>query len=102
MRMIFLLASSFVLLSETILTLLQQLSPAWYLLTLPMVALGISDMLQTKKTLLRNYPIFGHGRYIMEVLRPKIYQYFVESDTDGTPINRITRSVVYQRAKEQL
>lgn len=38
----------------------------------------------------------------MEVLRPKIYQYFVESDTGGTPINRITRSVVYQRAKEQL
>ncbi|GAB4019971.1 MAG: FMN-binding glutamate synthase family protein [Bdellovibrio sp.] len=38
----------------------------------------------------------------MEILRPKIYQYFIESDTDGTPISRIYRSVVYQRAKEQL
>ena len=38
----------------------------------------------------------------MEDLRPKIYQYFIESDTDGTPINRVDRSVVYQRAKRQL
>jgi len=38
----------------------------------------------------------------MEELRPKIYQYFVESDTNGTPIPRIFRSVVYQRAKSAL
>ena len=35
----------------------------------------------------------------MEILRPKIYQYFVESDIDGRPISRIHRSLVYQRAK---
>jgi glutamate synthase domain-containing protein 2 len=35
----------------------------------------------------------------MEDLRPKIYQYFIESDTNGTPFNRMNRSVVYQRAK---
>jgi len=38
----------------------------------------------------------------MEELRPKIYQYFIESDTNGTPISRIKRVVVYQRAKQQL
>jgi glutamate synthase domain-containing protein 2 len=38
----------------------------------------------------------------MEALRPKIYQYFVESDTDGMPINRLDRSIIYQRAKKQL
>ena len=68
----------------------------------PILALGIYDVLQTKHTLLRNYPLLGHGRYIMEELRPKIYQYFVESDTDGRPISRIFRSVVYQRAKKVL
>ena len=73
-----------------------------YFLTLPLIALGFYDMTQKKRTLMRNYPILGRGRYVMEFLRPKIYQYFVESDTGGTPINRITRSVVYQRAKEQL
>ena len=35
----------------------------------------------------------------MEWLRPMIYQYFIESETDGVPINRMFRSVVYQRAK---
>jgi len=38
----------------------------------------------------------------MEALRPKIYQYFVESDIDGTPISRAFRSVVYQRSKCEL
>lgn len=66
------------------------------------IAVGIHDLFQVRRTLLRNFPIVGHGRYLMEVLRPKIYQYFVESDTDGTPISRIYRSLVYQRAKEQL
>ncbi|PIP94949.1 MAG: FMN-binding glutamate synthase family protein [Bdellovibrio sp. CG12_big_fil_rev_8_21_14_0_65_39_13] len=76
---------------------------AWtFLFTLPTFAWGMFEAKQTSRTLLRNYPILGRGRYIMEILRPKIYQYFIESDTDGTPISRIYRSVVYQRAKEQL
>lgn len=75
----------------------------WTLLaTVPIILVGIYDMFQAKRTLMKNYPLFGRGRYIMEELRPKIYQYFIESDTGGTPINRIFRSVVYQRAKEQM
>ena len=38
---------------------------------------------------------------MFEDLRPKIQQYFVESDTAGAPINRNERSVIYQRAKKQ-
>lgn len=64
--------------------------------------IGLWDMIQVKQTLRRNYPFVAWGRYIMEDLRPKIYQYFIESDTDGTPINRIMRSMVYQRAKKDL
>lgn len=73
-----------------------------YLLVIPVVIMGISDMVQTRQTLRRNYPFLGRFRYWMEVLRPKIYQYFVESDTDGTPFNRQHRSIVYQRAKKVL
>src|SRR6218665_120743 len=62
---------------------------------------GIYDMLQTKHSLIRNFPLFGRARWLMEALRPKLYQYFIESDTDGRPINRIDRSTVYQRAKLQ-
>lgn len=72
------------------------------LVTVPLVIMGIYEMLQKDHTIMRNFPVLGRLRYLMEILRPKIYQYFVESDTDGTPINRITRSVVYQRAKEAL
>ena len=61
--------------------------------------MGAHDMLQSKQAIKRNYPILGRFRYIMEDLRPKIYQYFVESDIDGRPINRIERSTIYQRAK---
>lgn len=72
------------------------------LITIPVILAGFHDMYQTKRSILRNYPLAGRGRYWMEELRPKIYQYFIESDTDGTPFSRIYRSIVYQRAKEQL
>ena len=66
-----------------------------------LVVWGYYDMFQKKKAIARNFPILGRARYVMEDLRPKIYQYFIESDTNGTPISRIHRSVVYQRAKKQ-
>lgn len=78
--------------------------PFWvlYVLLLPVLLLGWYDMLQNKHALMRNFPILGRGRYIMEVLRPKLYQYFVESDIDGRPFSRTQRAVVYQRAKKEL
>jgi len=72
----------------------------WFLGVVVILTLwGIYDMFQTKHSLIRNFPLFGRARWVMEALRPKLYQYFVESDTDGRPINRIDRSTVYQRAK---
>jgi len=79
--------------------------PSWswtYLLILPIVLIGSYDMVQTHHAIMRNFPILGRGRYVMEEWRPKLYQYFIESDTNGTPINRIYRSVAYQRAKDVL
>ncbi|GAB2840461.1 FMN-binding glutamate synthase family protein [Ferruginibacter profundus] len=63
--------------------------------------LGLYDMIQPKHSVMRNFPLFGRARWLMEYLRPKLYQYFIESDTDGRPINRIDRSTIYQRAKKQ-
>lgn len=75
----------------------------WFLVfLLPLWVIGIMDMLQQKHAIMRNYPVVGRLRYLMEDLRPKIYQYFVESDTDGRPINRVDRSTIYQRAKREL
>jgi len=65
-------------------------------------AVGIWDLLQTKHSLRRNYPILANIRFGLEKVRPEIRQYFLESDTDGTPFNRSKRAVAYQRAKGQL
>ena len=73
-----------------------------FVLWIPLIILGVIDLNSKRHTIVANYPLFGRFRYVMEELRPKIYQYFIESDTDGTPINRVSRSVVYQRAKKQL
>lgn len=76
----------------------------WYVLGFCMIfiIMGIKDLVQKKHTLWRNFPVLGRLRWLMEDLRPKLYQYFVESDTDGRPIPRLDRSVVYQRSKKEL
>jgi glutamate synthase domain-containing protein 2 len=75
----------------------------WTLLVLlPLILLGLYDMSQPHHSLRRNYPLFGRGRWFMEWLRPFIRQYLIESDTDGAPVNRMFRSIVYQRAKGAL
>ncbi len=71
------------------------------LLVLPVVAMGVVDMVQRKQAIRRNFPLIGRLRYVMEFLRPAIQQYFVESDLSGRPFNRRARSLVYQRAKKQ-
>ncbi|MFT7487134.1 MAG: glutamate synthase domain-containing protein 2, partial [Candidatus Paceibacteria bacterium] len=68
----------------------------------PLLVVGFYDAVQTRRAVLRNFPVLGHGRYLLEKIRPEINQYFVESDTDGKPYDRNLRSVVYQRAKNQL
>ncbi len=99
MRKIFILSIYAIILIELLFFKYWQ-SGLWTLIVLgPYLVIGIHDMFQKKHSMLRNFPVFGWGRYFMEFLRPKIYQYFVESDIDGTPISRIHRSLVYQRAK---
>jgi glutamate synthase domain-containing protein 2 len=73
-----------------------------FILIAPIIYMGIIDMVQTRQSIRRNFPVLGRLRYVFEDLRPKIQQYFVESDTDGAPINRNERSVIYQRAKKQI
>lgn len=66
----------------------------------PLILLGIYDIVQTRHTILRNFPVVGHFRYLFEFISPEIQQYFIERHTDGTPVSRNHRRVVYQRAKE--
>jgi len=71
----------------------------WVVLPGLLTGLGLHDLLQRRHAVLRNYPIIGHFRYLIETVRPEIQQYLVDSDTDEVPSARLQRSVVYQRAK---
>jgi glutamate synthase domain-containing protein 2 len=61
--------------------------------------LGFRDLLQQNHAVLRNYPISAHIRFLLEEIRPEMRQYFFESEKDGMPFSRDTRSLIYQRAK---
>lgn len=64
-----------------------------------LVLLGSWDLLQTRTTLRRNYPILAHFRYGLESVGPEMRQYFIESDTAEAPFSRQQRTLVYRRAK---
>ncbi len=69
------------------------------LVSLFFVGLGLRDVRQTRRSVLRNYPVIGHLRFLLEFIRPEIRQYFIESDNEAAPFSRAQRSLVYQRAK---
>jgi glutamate synthase domain-containing protein 2 len=75
--------------------------PFWFVVFLALTLLGVYDMRQSKRAVLRNYPVIGHVRYVLEFVRPEMRQYFLESDTEATPFSRSQRSLVYQRAKTE-
>lgn len=66
---------------------------------LGLTLLGLRDSRQERHSILRNYPVIGHLRFLLEFIRPEIRQYFLEGDNDAAPFSRAQRSIVYQRAK---
>jgi glutamate synthase domain-containing protein 2 len=73
----------------------------WWLVGVAAVLLAVAayDVLQRRHAVLRNYPVVGHLRYLLELVRPELQQYFIERNFDGRPYDRDTRSIIYQRAK---
>ncbi|HEX4741441.1 MAG TPA: FMN-binding glutamate synthase family protein [Caulobacteraceae bacterium] len=77
-------------------------SPAWFwglLVFVPLAAVGLSDLLQTHHAILRNYPVVGHLRFVLEAIRPELRQYLIEDERDPVPFSREQRALVYRRAK---
>ncbi len=64
-----------------------------------LIPVVIYDLLQTKHAILRNFPLLGHIRYVIEFFRPEIQQYLIAGNDTERPFNRNIRSVVYQRSK---
>ena len=78
---------------------LRHVDAEWVIIFGALTVLGWRDSHQTKRSILRNYPVIGHVRFLLEFIRPEIRQYFLESDNEAAPFSRQQRSLVYQRAK---
>ncbi len=72
------------------------------LILIAILCLGVHDLTQTRHSILRNYPVAAHLRFLLEHIRPEMRQYFFEGDKDGAPFPRDKRAIVYQRAKKAL
>jgi glutamate synthase domain-containing protein 2 len=91
------------LLSAASAALAYYLHPAWawsFALLGPLLLVGLYDQLQTRHSILRNYPIIGHIRFILEAIRPELRQYLMEDERDPVPFSREQRTLVYRRAKD--
>ncbi|APX63063.1 FMN-binding glutamate synthase family protein [Acinetobacter schindleri] len=79
----------------------QTLVNTLWIISAVLSVVGLYDVLQHRHSILRNYPIMGHFRFLFEEFRPEIRQYFIEADQDALPFSRMQRSLVYQRAKNE-
>lgn len=46
---------------------------------------GVRDTHQTRHSVLRNYPVVGHLRLLLDFIRPEMRQYLIESDNEAAP-----------------
>lgn len=76
--------------------------PWWFaalIVLIPLVGVGVHDLVQRPHAVLRNYPVIGHIRFLLEAVRPELRQYLIEDERDPVPFSREHRALVYRRAK---
>ena len=66
-----------------------------------LAAVAVRDLLQREHTLLRNFPVLGHGRYLIEAIGPELRQYLVAGNNEERPFTRDQRRWVYASAKKE-
>ncbi len=83
---------------------LLQVAWAWSLATVAgvLALVGVCDRVQVRHSIQRNYPVIGHIRWMVELVRPEIRQYLIEADEDAAPFARAQRTLVYKRAKGEM
>jgi glutamate synthase domain-containing protein 2 len=77
------------------------ISPWWWALAaagLALTVVAVVDFLQPRNSILRNFPLLGHARFLLEEVRPMIQQYFIERNWDGKPFDRDARALIYDRS----
>jgi glutamate synthase domain-containing protein 2 len=78
---------------------------AWLIILGVVLALAILvciyDLTQRKHAILRNFPLVGHLRFILEAVGPELRQYIVTDNDEERPFSRDQRRWVYTTAKEE-
>src|SRR3954468_6765120 len=72
-----------------------------FIVVATLVVWFIQDVTQKKHTVLRNYPVIGRLRYLLEKQGEYFRQYFFMNDREEMPFNRATRGWVYRLAKDE-
>lgn len=57
------------------------------------------DLTQKKHAILRNFPVLGHFRYMLETVGPELRQYIVTDNNSERPFSRDQRSWIYASSK---
>jgi len=63
--------------------------------------LFIFDVTQKKHAIVRNYPLIGHLRYLLEAIGPELRQYIVTSNDEERPFSRDQRRWIYASSKHE-
>lgn len=72
----------------------------WLAVLLGIVVLvALHDVVQSRHAILRNFPVVGHFRYMIESIGPELRQYVVASNDEERPFSRDQRTWVYTSAK---
>ena len=66
-----------------------------------LVLVVLYDLVQRKHAILRNFPIIGHFRYILESVGPELRQYIVTDNNEERPFSRDQRRWVYASSKHE-
>ena len=86
---------------DEVLNFLGSLSWWVWVLTFIVLVLIYDVFINKKHTILHNFPLVGHFRYMLESIGPELRQYIVAGNREELPFNRIERSWVYASSKNQ-
>lgn len=72
----------------------------WTLLAVLAVVILIAayDVVQRRNAILRNFPVIGHLRFLLEGIGPELRQYIVTSNDEERPFSRDQREWIYGTA----
>jgi glutamate synthase domain-containing protein 2 len=71
------------------------------ILGLGLLALVLYDVLQKRRAIIRNFPIIGHFRYLLESVGPELRQYIVTDNDEERPFARDQRRWIYASSKKE-